>query len=59
MNIIKRIKEYSVVGFDIDSRRIDELLSGKDHTFEIEESILLLVLKELALKVLTKIFNFL
>jgi UDP-N-acetyl-D-galactosamine dehydrogenase len=38
-------KKYSVVGFDINSRRIDELIRGKDHTFEIEESILLSVLK--------------
>jgi UDP-N-acetyl-D-galactosamine dehydrogenase len=38
-------KKYSVVGFDINSRRIEELLCGKDHTFEIEERILLSVLK--------------
>src|SRR5579872_6467306 len=31
-------KKYSVVGFDIDSIRVDELMRGYDHTLEIEES---------------------
>jgi UDP-N-acetyl-D-glucosamine/UDP-N-acetyl-D-galactosamine dehydrogenase len=31
-------KKYSVVGFDIDSVRIDELMRGYDHTLEIEQS---------------------
>jgi len=29
-------KKYSVVGFDINARRVAELLSGQDHTLEVE-----------------------
>lgn len=31
-------KKYEVIGFDINSRRIEELMSCKDHTLEVEES---------------------
>ncbi|HSZ32496.1 MAG TPA: nucleotide sugar dehydrogenase [Puia sp.] len=31
-------KKYSVVGFDINSNRVNELMRGYDHTQEIEES---------------------
>jgi UDP-N-acetyl-D-galactosamine dehydrogenase len=30
-------KKYSVVGFDINSRRVEELMKGFDHTLEIDE----------------------
>lgn len=29
-------KKYSTIGFDIDQTRVKELLSGKDHTLEVE-----------------------
>ncbi|MFG6686990.1 nucleotide sugar dehydrogenase [Mariniflexile sp. HNIBRBA6329] len=38
--------KYSVVGFDINQKRISELNQGKDITFEVEESLLLSVLKK-------------
>lgn len=38
--------KYSVVGFDINQKRISELLQGKDVTLEIEDAILKLVLKQ-------------
>ncbi len=38
-------KKYAVVGYDIDSGRIEELMSGKDHTLEMEEDHLSAVLK--------------
>ncbi|MDO7171379.1 nucleotide sugar dehydrogenase [Mariniflexile sp. AS56] len=37
--------KYSVVGFDINQKRINELQSGKDATLEVEESVLQSVLK--------------
>ncbi len=37
-------KKYQVIGFDINKNRIDELISGKDHTLEIEHKDLLDVL---------------
>ncbi|MDR2915254.1 MAG: nucleotide sugar dehydrogenase [Tannerella sp.] len=40
--------KYPVVGFDINKKRVDELMSGKDHTLEVEESILKAVLKKSA-----------
>jgi UDP-N-acetyl-D-galactosamine dehydrogenase len=39
-------KKYSVVGFDINSRRIKELMEGFDHTLEIEKDQLKKVLTE-------------
>jgi len=30
-------KKYSVVGFDINSKRVEELMNGHDHTLEIED----------------------
>lgn len=33
-------KKYSVVGFDINKERINELASGKDHTLEADEHLL-------------------
>ncbi len=30
-------KKYPVVGFDINTRRIEELMNGHDHTLEIED----------------------
>lgn len=38
--------KYSVVGFDINEKRISELQQGKDVTLEIEDDILKAVLKE-------------
>ncbi|MEN3324117.1 nucleotide sugar dehydrogenase [Mariniflexile soesokkakense] len=37
--------KYSVVGFDINQKRISELQHGRDTTFEVEETLLLSVLK--------------
>ena len=37
-------KKYQVIGFDINKNRIDELISGKDHTLEIEHKDLLDIL---------------
>ncbi|WP_420384898.1 nucleotide sugar dehydrogenase [Roseivirga sp.] len=37
-------EKYSVVGFDINERRIQELNSGKDHTLEVEDDLLKSVL---------------
>jgi UDP-N-acetyl-D-galactosamine dehydrogenase len=42
-------KKYSVIGFDINQDRIDELLSGSDTTLEIESDELKAVLKEVSL----------
>lgn len=36
--------KYPVVGFDINKKRVEELISGKDNTLEVEESILKSVL---------------
>jgi UDP-N-acetyl-D-galactosamine dehydrogenase len=38
--------KYPVVGFDINKSRISELMAGKDHTLEVEESVLKAVLKD-------------
>jgi UDP-N-acetyl-D-galactosamine dehydrogenase len=38
--------KYPVVGFDINKKRVEELMSGIDHTLEVEESILKMVLKK-------------
>ena len=38
--------KYSVVGFDINSERIDELISGKDSTLEVDNEVLKKVLVE-------------
>jgi UDP-N-acetyl-D-galactosamine dehydrogenase len=40
--------KYPVVGFDINKTRINELTAGKDHTLEIEASVLKAVLKDKA-----------
>lgn len=37
--------KYPVVGFDINRKRISELTAGKDHTLEVEDDILISVLK--------------
>lgn len=37
--------KYSVVGFDINQKRIDELRAGKDLTLELEDSVLQAVMK--------------
>ena len=37
--------KYPVVGFDINSKRISELMAGKDHTLEVEDELLQSVLK--------------
>jgi UDP-N-acetyl-D-galactosamine dehydrogenase len=37
--------KYPVVGFDVNKKRVEDLMSGKDHTLEVEESILQAVLK--------------
>lgn len=37
-------KKYPTVGFDINSRRVDELKAGKDHTLEVEDGLLKSVL---------------
>lgn len=39
-------KKYSVVGFDINSRRVKEIMKGFDHTLEIEEDMLKKVLSD-------------
>lgn len=39
-------KKYSVVGFDINSKRIAELKQGKDHTLEVESADLKAVLSK-------------
>lgn len=39
-------KKYPVVGFDINESRISELMKGNDYTLEIENNLLLSVLKE-------------
>jgi UDP-N-acetyl-D-galactosamine dehydrogenase len=41
-------KKYSVVGFDINARRVKELMKGFDHTLEIEEDQLKKVLSGVA-----------
>ncbi|MDR2951251.1 MAG: nucleotide sugar dehydrogenase [Prevotella sp.] len=38
--------KYPVVGFDINRKRVDELMSGVDHTLEVESGILKAVLKK-------------
>ncbi len=38
--------KYSVVGFDINQPRVDELMSGKDSTLEVENDLLQSVLKQ-------------
>ena len=38
--------KYAVVGFDINTRRVHELMSGRDTTLEVEDAILQTVLKE-------------
>lgn len=38
--------KYSVVGFDINKKRVDELMSGVDHTLEVEASVLQSALKK-------------
>ncbi|MFV0598194.1 MAG: nucleotide sugar dehydrogenase [Bacteroidales bacterium] len=40
--------KYPVVGFDINKKRVDELMSGIDHTLEVEANILQSVLKKQA-----------
>src|SRR5574343_972300 len=37
-------EKYSVVGFDINQQRVNELASGKDHTLEVEDDLLQSVL---------------
>lgn len=37
-------EKYSVVGFDINQQRVNELASGKDHTLEVEDELLQSVL---------------
>lgn len=37
-------KKYSVVGFDIDTKRVKDLNSGKDYTLEVEDELLQAVL---------------
>lgn len=37
--------KYPVVGFDINTKRVNELMSGKDHTLEVEDAILQAALK--------------
>ena len=37
--------KYSVVGFDINRKRVEELRAGIDHTFEVDEALLQAVLK--------------
>ncbi|MFC5684411.1 nucleotide sugar dehydrogenase [Flavobacterium sp. MAHUQ-51] len=41
--------KYSVVGFDINTKRIEELRLGIDSTFEVEETVLKAVLRKTAL----------
>lgn len=38
--------KYPVVGFDINQKRIDELMKGEDHTLEVESTVLRSVLKQ-------------
>ncbi len=38
--------KYTVVGFDINKKRIAELQQGKDVTLEVEDAVLRSVLKE-------------
>ncbi len=38
--------KYPVTGFDINNARVDELMSGKDSTLEVEDDLLRSVLKE-------------
>ena len=38
--------KYSVVGFDINQSRIEELMGGKDSTLEVDDDVLKAVLKE-------------
>lgn len=38
--------KYSVVGFDVNKNRVNELMSGTDHTLEVESGLLKSVLKE-------------
>jgi UDP-N-acetyl-D-galactosamine dehydrogenase len=38
--------KYPVVGFDVNKARVDELMSGNDHTLEVEPEILRAVLKK-------------
>ncbi|MDR3059887.1 MAG: nucleotide sugar dehydrogenase, partial [Prevotella sp.] len=38
--------KYPVVGFDINKKRVDELMSGNDHTLEVDKSTLQSVLKK-------------
>lgn len=33
-------KKFPVIGFDIDKKRVEELLLGKDHTLEVEDDLL-------------------
>lgn len=40
--------KYSVIGFDINKKRVGELMTGKDHTLEVEDEILQAVLKKQA-----------
>ena len=40
--------KYPVVGFDINTKRVQELMSGKDHTLEVEDAILQAALKSKA-----------
>ncbi len=40
--------KYSVVGFDVNKNRVNELMSGTDHTLEVESDLLRSVLKEKA-----------
>lgn len=40
--------KYPVVGFDINKLRVDELMSGKDHTLEVDDADLKAVLKDAA-----------
>ncbi|MEB2785146.1 nucleotide sugar dehydrogenase [Algoriphagus persicinus] len=37
-------KKYPTVGFDIDTKRIDEINAGKDHTLEVDDDLLQSVL---------------
>ena len=37
-------EKYKVVGFDINTQRVDELQKGKDHTLEVEDALLKSVL---------------
>ncbi|MDH6307777.1 UDP-N-acetyl-D-galactosamine dehydrogenase [Dysgonomonas sp. PFB1-18] len=40
--------KYSVVGFDVNKNRVNELMSGTDHTLEVESGLLQSVLKKRA-----------